>query len=77
MGSDILHNGKYILWTNRLWCPEFLWQELINYRGHAGVDTFYKVGDLKLWVWNLVVDILGGKEAESVWEHGVKENIWT
>ena len=24
-----------------------------------------------VWVWNLVVDIAGGKEAEGVWEHGV------
>jgi len=30
-----------------------------------------------VWVWNLVVDIAGGKEAEGVWEHGVEENIWT
>ena len=30
-----------------------------------------------VWVWNLVVDIAGGKEAESVWERGVEENIWT
>jgi len=29
-----------------------------------------------LWVWNLVVDIAGGKEAEGVWEHGIEENIW-
>ena len=28
--------------------------------------------DCFLWVWNLVVDTAGGKEAE-----GVKENIWT
>ena len=30
-----------------------------------------------VWVWNLVVDIVGGKEAEGVWEYGVEENIWT
>jgi len=30
-----------------------------------------------VWVWNLVVDIAGGKEAEGVWEYGVEENIWT
>ena len=30
-----------------------------------------------VWVWNLVVDIVGGKEAEGVLEHGVEENIWT
>ena len=30
-----------------------------------------------VWVWNLVADIAGGKEAEGVWEHGVEENIWT
>ena len=30
-----------------------------------------------VWVWNLVADIEGGKEAEGVWEHGVGENIWT
>ena len=29
-----------------------------------------------VWVWNLVADIAGGKEAEGVWEHGVEENIW-
>ena len=29
------------------------------------------------WVWNLVADIEGGKEAEGVWEYGVQENIWT
>ena len=29
------------------------------------------------WVWNLVADIAGGKEAEGVWKHGVEENIWT
>ena len=28
-------------------------------------------------VWNLVVDIAEGKEAEGVWEHGVEKNIWT
>ena len=28
-----------------------------------------------VWVWNLAVDIAGGKEAEDVWEHGVEENI--
>ena len=30
-----------------------------------------------VWVWSLVADIAGGKEAEGVWEHGVEENIWT
>jgi len=30
-----------------------------------------------VWVWNLVADIAGEKEAEGVWEHGVEENIWT
>ena len=30
-----------------------------------------------VWVWNLVVDIAGGKKAQVVWEHGVEENIWT
>jgi len=30
-----------------------------------------------VWVWNLVADIAGGKEAEGVWEYGVEENIWT
>jgi len=29
-----------------------------------------------VWVWNLVADIAGGKEAEGVWKHGVEENIW-
>jgi len=30
-----------------------------------------------VWVWSLVADIAGGKEAEGVWEYGVEENIWT
>ena len=30
-----------------------------------------------IWVWNLVVDIAGRKEAEGVWEYGIEENIWT
>ena len=30
-----------------------------------------------VWVWNLVVAIAGGKEAEGVWEYRVEENIWT
>ena len=30
-----------------------------------------------VWVWNLVADIEGGKEAEGVCEYGVEENIWT
>ena len=29
------------------------------------------------WVWNLVADIEGGKEAEGVWEYCVEENMWT
>ena len=29
-----------------------------------------------VWVWNLVVDIEGRKEAEGVWEYGVEENNW-
>jgi len=29
-----------------------------------------------VWVWNLVANIAGGKEAGGVWEHGVEENIW-
>ena len=30
-----------------------------------------------VWVWNLVTDIEGGKEAEGVWEYGIEENIYT
>ena len=30
-----------------------------------------------VWLWNLVADITGGKEAEGVSEHGDEENIWT
>jgi hypothetical protein len=30
-----------------------------------------------VWVWNLVADIAGGKEAEGVWEQGAEENIRT
>ena len=37
----------------------------------------YNLAGCFVWVWNLVADIEGGKEAEGVWEHGVEENIWT
>ena len=30
-----------------------------------------------VWVWNMVADTEGGKQAEGVWEYGVEENIWT
>ena len=43
-------------------------------------DTKHAVPFMTLlpsWVWNLVADIEGGKEAEGVWEYGVEENIWT
>ena len=30
-----------------------------------------------VWVWNLVAESKGGKEAEGDWEYGVEENIWT
>ena len=36
----------------------------------------YNFGFCFVWVWNLVVDIAGGKETEGVWEQGVEENIW-
>ena len=38
-----------------------------------GLSNFIKV----TWVWKLFADIAGGKEAEGVWEQGVKENIRT
>ena len=41
------------------------------------VVTHYNFAFCFVWVWNLVADIAGGKEAEGVWEHGVEENIWT
>ena len=28
-------------------------------------------------MWNLVADVVGGEEAEAVWEQGVEENILT
>ena len=37
---------------------------------------FLNIG-CSLWVWNLVADIAGGKEAEGIGEQGVEENIWT
>ena len=37
----------------------------------------YNFADCFVWVWKLFVDIVGGKEAEGVWEHGAEENIWT
>ena len=30
-----------------------------------------------VWVWNLVAEVEGRKEAEVVWEYSVEENIWT
>ena len=45
---------------------------------HKGTSRFKFLELVKaVWVWNLVADIAGGKEAEGVWEHGVEENIWT
>ena len=37
----------------------------------------YNLARCFVWVWNLVADIAGGKEAEGVREQGVEENIWT
>ena len=37
----------------------------------------YNLACCFVWVWNLVADIVGGKEAEGVWEWGVEKNIWT
>jgi len=37
----------------------------------------YKFAGCFVWVWNLVADIAGGKDAEGFWEHGVEENILT
>ena len=37
----------------------------------------YNLACCFVWVWSLVADIEGGKEAEGVWEYGVEENIWT
>ena len=52
-------------------CNSFLYQfKVLNLLKPSGYFTF-------VWVWNLVVDIAGGKEAEGIWEHGVEENIWT
>ena len=48
-----------------------------------GLETFpfaiwsYVFACCFVWVWNLVVDIARGKEAEGVWKHSVEENIWT
>jgi len=41
------------------------------------LNRVYNLACCFVRVWNLVADITGGKEAESVWEHGVEENIWT
>jgi hypothetical protein len=30
-----------------------------------------------VWVWNLVSDIKGGTQTESVWAQGAEEDIWT
>ena len=48
-------------------------------RCHANfeVEFLYLFACCFVWVWNLVADIQGGKEAEGVWEYGVEENIWT
>ena len=37
----------------------------------------YNLAGCFVWVWSLVADIEGGKEAAGVWEYGVEENIWT
>ena len=39
--------------------------------------TNYNFASCFVWVWNLVANIEGRKEAEGLWEYGVEENIWT
>ena len=41
------------------------------------ISANYNFARCFVWVWNLVADFEGGKEAEGVWEYGVEENIWT
>ena len=36
------------------------------------MDLTYNFACCFVWVWSLVADIAGGKEAEGVWEHGVE-----
>ena len=53
-----------VLPTNAAEWKHILWKDI--YRSKNDV----------VWVWNLVINIAGGKESEGVWEHGVEENIW-
>ena len=56
--------------TGRNFCSRLLSKNL-------KIKIYKLFGCCFVWVWNLVVDTAGGKEAEGVWEHGVEENIWT
>ena len=48
-----------------------------TYEIHKDQETAGTFVGRFVWVWNLVADIAGGKEAECVWENGAEENIWT
>ena len=76
------HNKcKYVQWFPRL-TPRVKYRRFPCLRISFHTLWYVDVNPLYfllffLWVWNLVADIAGGKEAEGVWEHGVEENIWT
>jgi len=82
MGSQIVHSILWLNWQNR--CEDdYSTVEtcgyVINLSNKVIKIKIYRTINLPLivWVWNLILDIAGGKEAEGVWEHGVEENIWT
>jgi len=76
---------KYIFWITKardthseyVTLIAFLLQKFLFWRKpfHCVSSIIYCISTV--WVWNLVIDIAGGKEAEGVLEHGVEENIWT
>ena len=50
---------------------------IVRSRTKATEIGYYNFACCFVWVWSLVADSKGGKEAEGVWEYGVEENIWT
>jgi len=47
----------------------YCWSNFYNFK----CFNDYLIAGCFVWVWNLVADIAGGKEAEGVWEYGVED----
>ena len=92
LNVDILHAGTYFLihvifkfldsnLEDKWFCyhsvQKLLSSKLLSKNLKIRYIYNYNFAYYFMWVWNLVADIEGGKEAEGVWEYGVDENIWS